>query len=149
MGGAVIYKHQRLNEQKGKMKNEVLFPYVAFVMLLTAGVNAQVQQQSNRIADRQVSGILQRLEQTSNRFRGSLNLALVNGRIDETRPQNDINTFEPAFSSAIDQFTNRFTHRQAAAAVCRTFAKGIAGHGFASQSLEHRCRMIGQQFEPI
>ncbi len=77
------------------------------------GISAQGQRQPNRIANRQVSAILQRLERSSNRFHNSLNIALVNAGIDETRPQNDINSFEPAFSSAIDQFSDRFARRQA------------------------------------
>ncbi len=94
-------------------------PIVSILILLALGLvdlSAQAQRRPNGTTDRQVSGILQRLEQSSNRFRASLNLALVNGRIDETRPQNDINSFEPAFSTAIDQFRDRFTHRQAVAA---------------------------------
>ena len=99
------------------MKNSkrTMFVFVLFA-LAALGVNAQTQRPSNRAADRQVSVILQRLEQSSSRFRNSLNVALVNARIDETRPQNDINTFETAFSNAIDQFKDRFTHRQARAA---------------------------------
>ena len=84
--------------------------------LAVVGVSAQAQGRSDRVTDRQVSVILQRLEQSSNRFRRSLNTALINDRIDETRPQNDINSFEPAFASAIDQFSDRFTRRLAVAA---------------------------------
>jgi hypothetical protein len=99
-----------MNKSKSVMFVIMLF---AFGLICT---NAQAQQESRRLRDRQVSGILQRLERSSNRFRNSLNVALVNGRIDETRPQNDINSFEPAFSSALDQFKDRFTRRQAVAA---------------------------------
>ncbi|HEX3143039.1 MAG TPA: hypothetical protein VHQ64_03655, partial [Pyrinomonadaceae bacterium] len=84
---------------------------MALLILLALGVlcvNAQAQQQSNRLRDRQVSGILQRLEQSTNRYRNSLNLALVNARIDETRPQNDINSFEPSFSNSLDRFKQGF-----------------------------------------
>ena len=99
------------------------------------GISAQAQRRPNAITDRQVSGILQQLDRTSSKFRGSLNLALVNGRIDETRPQNDINTFEPAFSSAIDQFKDRFTHRQAAAAdVQNILQKALSIHGFMGRN---------------
>jgi hypothetical protein len=76
------------------------------------GISAQAQRRPNGTTDRQVSVILQRLEQSSSRFHNSLNLVLVNGRVDETRPQNDINSFEPAFSSAIDQFRDKFRRRQ-------------------------------------
>jgi len=76
------------------------------------GMSAQAQRRPNGTTDRQVSVILQRLEQSSSRFHNSLNLVLVNGRVDETRPQNDINSFEPAFSTAIDQFRDKFSRRQ-------------------------------------
>src|SRR6185369_4512194 len=99
------------------MKKSTLIMSVLIMFAFTLiGVSALAQPRTNGITNRQVSGILQRLERNSNRFRSSLNLALVNGAIDQTRPQNDINTFEPALSSAVDQFTNRFTARQAAAA---------------------------------
>ncbi len=96
-----------MNKSKRILSVLILF---AFAVI---GVTAQAQPRRNRVNDRQVSSILQRLERSSNKFRGSLNLVLVNGRIDETRPQNDINTFEPALSNAIDQFSLRFTRRQA------------------------------------
>jgi hypothetical protein len=114
------------------MKKRRIVSALAFVVLSIVGVNAQ---NANRIADRQISGMLQRLEQSSNKFHNSLNLALVNGRVDETRPQNDINTFEPAFSSAVDQFTDRFTHRQAAAAdVQNILQKALPVNGFMSRN---------------
>jgi len=110
--------HQRaLNEQKDKMNNKrSIVTVLTLVVLSIIGVSAQAQPRSNRVSDRQVSNVLQRLERSSNRFRASLNLALVNGRIDETRPQNDINTFEPALQTAIDQFRVGFNRRQASAA---------------------------------
>lgn len=98
------------------MKNSkrILFVLILFA-LGTIGVGAQTQRRLSRV-DGQIGGILQRLEQNSNRFRDSLNRALINDRIDEARPQNDINSFEPAFASAIDQFRDRFTRRVAVAA---------------------------------
>lgn len=117
------------------MRKRRIVSVLALIVLATVGVSAQAQQQSNRRADRQVSGILQRLERSSNKFHNSLNLALVNGRIDETRPQNDINTFEPAFSSAIDQFRDRFAHRQAVAAdVQNILQKALPVSGFMSRN---------------
>jgi hypothetical protein len=117
------------------MKKRRIVSALAFVVFLTAGVNAQAQQQSNRIADHQVGSILQRLERTSNRFRISLNLALVNARMDEIRPENDINTFEPGFSTAVDQFKDRFTARQAAAAdVQHILQKALPVNGFMGRN---------------
>src|ERR1041385_8258440 len=113
--------------------------YILSVLILCAfgsiGLSAQAQRRANGIPDRQVSVTLQRLERNSNRFRNSLNLALVNARIDETRPQNDINTFEPAFASAMDQFRDRFTHRQAVPAdVQDVLQKASIVNGFMTRN---------------
>jgi len=117
------------------MKKRRIVSALALVVLSTIGVNALAQPRNNDTTNRQVRSILQRLERTSNRFRSSLNLALINARIDETRPQNDINTFEPALSSAVDQFTDRFTHRLAAAVdVQNILQKAAPVHGFMSRN---------------
>src|ERR1041385_7515532 len=113
--------------------------YVLAVLILFAfgstGSSAQAQRRANGVTARQVSVILQRLEQSSNRFRNSLNLALVNGHIDETRPQNDINTFAPAFESAMDQFNDKFTHRQAVGAdVQDVLQKASIVNGFMTRN---------------
>jgi YMGG-like Gly-zipper len=98
-------------------------------------VNAQAQQQSNRLRDRQVSGILQRLEQSSTRYRSSLNLALVDARIDETRPQNDVNSFEPSFASALDRFKEGFDRRTATAGdVQDVLQKAAIVNGFMTRN---------------
>jgi hypothetical protein len=109
-----------------------------FILLSLAviGVSAQAQPRPrNRATDRQVSSILQRLERSSNKFRGSLNMALMNGRIDETRPQNDINSFAPAFESAIDQFRTRFTrHQTGTADVQNILQKASLVNGFMTRN---------------
>lgn len=93
---------------------------IAAVLILLAislmTVSAKARPETFRTTDREVSLILPRLERNVSRFRNSLNLALVQGRIDQTRPQNDINSFNPAFENAIDQFRDRFTHSGAVAA---------------------------------
>jgi len=99
------------------------------------GMSAQAQRRSNGTTDRQVSVILQRLEQSSSRFRNSLNLVLINGRVDETRPQNDINSFEPAFSTAIDQFRDKFSRRQDGGAdVQNILQKAALVNGFMTRN---------------
>ena len=99
------------------------------------GMSAQAQRRPNGTTGRQVSVILQRLEQSSSRFRNSLNLVLVNGRVDETRPQNDINSFEPAFSTAIDQFRDKFSRRQDVGAdVQNILQKAALVNGFMTRN---------------
>src|SRR5687767_7148679 len=84
--------------------------------LLMIGVSAQAQRQPSSATVRRVSGILQRLEQNSSRFRNSLNVDLAKGRIRETRSATDINSFESDFEAAVSQFRDRFSRRQAGAA---------------------------------
>lgn len=118
------------------MKNSkrIMSVFILFALAII-GVSVQAQPRTNRVTDRQVTNILQRLERSSNRFRSSLNLALVNGRIDQTRPQNDINTFEPAFQSAMDQFRDRFNRRQASADdVQNTLQKALLVNGFMTRN---------------
>ena len=52
-----------------------------------SGVQAQPQPDRNNT--RQVGNMLQRLEQSSSRFRNSLNVALVQSSVDQTQPQNE------------------------------------------------------------
>jgi len=82
---------------------------------LIISLSVQAQPQPNRNNARQVSNLLQRLEQSSGRFRRSLNVALIQGSVDQTQPQNDISTFESGFQLAIKQFRDQFTRRLAVA----------------------------------
>lgn len=103
--------------------------------LAVIGVTAQAQRRTATVTDRQVSNILRRLERSTNVYRNSLNLALVNQRVDQTRPQNDINSFEPDLGAAIDQFKNRFASRQAGTAdVQNILQKASLVNGFMSRN---------------
>jgi len=84
------------------------------VTLSSIGLSAKAQQQSSRVNTRQVSNILRRLAQSSDRFRNSLNDALDQGRSDETR--SDINSIERDFENARNQLNNRFNRRRATSA---------------------------------
>ena len=78
------------------MKNSKRFMSLLMLFAMAAiGASAQTPRRPNR-ANSQITGILQRLEQNSNRFRSNLNTSLINARISETRHQNDINSFVPA-----------------------------------------------------
>ena len=79
------------------------------------GVSIQAQQQTNRNNTREVRNMLQRLERSSSRFRNTLNLALIQGSVDQTQPQNDVSAFESGFELAIRQFRDQFTRRVAVA----------------------------------
>src|SRR6185295_3238581 len=90
-----------------------VFTLLAFSIVIV--VSTQAQPQPNRNNTRQVGNMLQRLERSSSRFRNSLNLALVQGSVDQTRPQNDVSTFQSGFEIAINQFRDQFTRRLAVA----------------------------------
>ena len=89
--------------------------FILLTFSIVIGLSIQAQQRTNRNNARQVSNILQRLERSSSRFRNSVNVGLVQGSVDQTRPQNDISTFESGFQLAIKQFRDQFTRRLAVA----------------------------------
>jgi len=89
--------------------------FILLAFSIVIGVSIQAQPQPNRNNTRQVGNMLQRLERSSSRFRNSLNLALVQGSVDQTQPQNDVSTFQPGFELAIKQFRDQFTRRLAVA----------------------------------
>ncbi|MCA1576658.1 MAG: hypothetical protein LC794_04755 [Acidobacteria bacterium] len=90
--------------------------FVLLTFSIVIGLSIQAQAQPTRNNTRQVGNILQRLERSSSRFRNSLNVALVQGSVDQTRPQNDVSTFESGFELAIKQFRDQLTRRLAVAA---------------------------------
>lgn len=83
------------------------------IVLFVIGTSAQSHREVNRITDRQVSAILQRLERNSSKFRGSLNLSLVHSQIDQTKSEQDISSFETSFETATHQFRSTFGRRLA------------------------------------
>lgn len=116
-------------------KSKRIMSVLILFALAVIGVSAQAQRRSTQITDRQVTNILQRLGRSSNTFRGSLNVALINARIDETRPQNDINSFEADFSTATDELMERFTHPGAGAAdVQNILQKASPVNGFMTRN---------------
>jgi YMGG-like Gly-zipper len=113
-----------------------VFTLLSFSVL---GVHAQVPKQPSGITERQVSIILQRLERSSNRFRISLNAALVQARIDQTRPQNDISSFETAFASAVEEFRDQFNRsREGEADVRNVLQKASLVNGFMTRNRLNR-----------
>lgn len=93
----------------------IISVFILLTFSIVIGLSIQAQQQTNRNNTRQVSNILQRLERSSSRFRNRLNVGLVQVNVDQTRPQNDISTFEPGFQLAIKQFRDQFSRRLAVA----------------------------------
>lgn len=88
---------------------------VFILLLFPIVIGLDVQAQPNRNNTRQVSNMLQRLERSSSRFRSSLNVALVQRSVDQTKPQNDISAFQHGFDLAIEHFRDQFSRRFAVA----------------------------------
>jgi hypothetical protein len=99
-----------------KSKNIILLAVVLTFSL--AGLTAQAQRRSGTTG-RQVGVIVQRLERHSNNFRTSLNTALIEANVDQSRSQNDINTFQPDFVKAIAQFRAQVNRNRAGAGEVR------------------------------
>ncbi len=96
-------------------------PIVSIIIMITfssIGLGSKAQPQSSRVNASQVGDILQRLAQSSERFRNSLNTAVDPSRADK-RPENDINSFERDFENATLQLNDRFKRRRAEAADVR------------------------------
>src|ERR1043165_962155 len=112
--GKTWYKLEN-ERRKMSISKSTVSVFILLALSIVIGVSIQAQQQTNRNNTRQVGNMLQRLERSSSRFRNSLNLALVQESVDQTRPQNDVSTFESGFELAIKQFRDQFTRRLAVA----------------------------------
>ena len=88
------------------------------ITLSSIGLSVKAQRQNSRVNTRQVSDILRRLAESSDRFRNSLNTAVEQSRADG-RPENDVNSLERDFESATNQLNDRFRRRRAGAADVR------------------------------
>lgn len=71
--------------------------------------------QASRVNDRQVEALLSRIENSTDRFRASLDRALDRTRYDGTRAEDNINQFVQSFEQATDMLRQRFNGRQTAA----------------------------------
>ncbi len=79
---------------------------LVLILLSVTSIGAQTLSLSTRNSI-QVGLILGRLEAHSGKFRVSLNSALVQSRIDQTRSENDISSFETGFENATDQLRRK------------------------------------------
>jgi hypothetical protein len=98
----------------------IAFGFTLLLFPIINGLDVQAQPQLNRNNTRQVANMLQRLERSSSRFRNSLNVALVQGSVDQTQPQNDISSFQAGLDLEIKQFRDQFTRRVAVASDVET-----------------------------
>ena len=71
--------------RKMSIVKSIVSVFILLAVSIVIGVSIQAQPQPNRNNTRQVGNMLQRLERSSSRFRNSLNLALVQRSVDQTR----------------------------------------------------------------
>jgi hypothetical protein len=100
-----------------KITNRIVSVLIV-ITLSSIGLGAKAQPQSSRVNASQVGDILERLAQSSDRFRNSLNIAVDPSRIDK-RPENDINSFERDFENATLKLNDLFKRSRAEAADVR------------------------------
>lgn len=113
----------------------IAYVFILLLFPIIIGLDVQAQPQPNRNNTRQVGNMLQQLERSSSRFRNSLNVELVRRSVDQTRPQNDISTFQSGFDLAIKQFRDQFTRRLAVASdVEAVLQKASPINNFISQN---------------
>ena len=113
----------------------IAYVFILLLFPIIIGLDVQAQPQPNRNNTRHVDNMLQQLERSSSRFRSSLNVELVQRSVDQTRPQNDISTFQYGFDLAIKQFRDQFTRRLAVASdVEAVLQKASPINSFISQN---------------
>ncbi|HEV2864731.1 MAG TPA: YMGG-like glycine zipper-containing protein [Pyrinomonadaceae bacterium] len=94
---------------------------LAIASLGLVGVQAQTQypqqypQRPNRMNDRQVGDMIRRLENSTDRFRGTVATALNRSRYQGTRSEDNINQLIQNFEAATDQLKQRFNSRASVA----------------------------------
>ena len=115
-------KMRRVSKNRGRplkvkmpMKKITASLFILILFPIIIGLGVQAQPQTNRNNTRPVGNLLQRLERSSSKFRNSLNVALIQGSVDQMQPQNDISTFQAGFDLAIRQFRDQFSRRLAVA----------------------------------
>ncbi|HWT03809.1 MAG TPA: YMGG-like glycine zipper-containing protein [Pyrinomonadaceae bacterium] len=100
--------------------NPVRRIFSAGVMLLltlaSVGLEAQAQRRGTRSRDRQVRELVRRIDMRTDAFRNSLDTALDQSTIDNTRREDNINQLVSDFDSAVEQLNGRVENRQAAGA---------------------------------
>jgi hypothetical protein len=85
----------------------------------TGSTTAAAAQRPYRVSDFQVEQLLRRIEQRSNTFQNSLNMALDRSIIDGSRREDNINQFVDEFAAATTRLRQRFDGRSSSAADAR------------------------------
>ncbi len=96
-------------------KQCVAFFVVLFSTAFASSVMGQVLGQPYRIGDKEVEKIIRRIEQQSDKFRGSLDAALDKSRFNGTVREDDINAFVKDFYRETKHLRDQFDHHKSTA----------------------------------
>ncbi len=90
---------------------------IFFVMLALLSLNVSAQRRAYPVNNAQVEAILTRLEQNSNRFRSSIDIALDRSpRYDGTRTEDNISELVKNFEDSTDRLRERYQDRRTVSA---------------------------------
>ena len=99
------------------MKSKNLITALMAIVLLTGmSFTAVANQRRYRVNEREVRGLLSRIETGADRFRKSLDHALDRSRIDGSRQEDNINQFVKDFEEATNRLRDRVNDNNRAAA---------------------------------
>jgi hypothetical protein len=88
----------------------------AFVIAgLTAAPAAANTQEPTRLSDEQVERLLERIEKAADKYRESLDDALDKSHLDDSKREEEINTYVKEFEDATDRLEKRFDDDKEAA----------------------------------
>lgn len=91
-----------------------VFIALLFCVSVCGVAAAQIPGQPYRIDDKEVEKMIERIEQQSDKFKGSLDSALDKSRLNDTTREDDINSFVKSFYERTKNLRDRFNRRNSA-----------------------------------
>ena len=86
--------------------------FIATAALVVAGIAANPSgafaQEPTRLSDEQVERLLERIEKSADKYRDSLDDALDNSRLDDSKREEEINRYVKEFEDATDRLEKHF-----------------------------------------
>ncbi len=109
--------------------------YTLAITLLVSTIG--VQGQLNRVSERQVEPLLQRLETRTDAFRAAVDRRLDNSSVNNTQTEDNILAYVDAFENATDELRSNFTGRRAQT----TDVRNVLTYGWYVDDFMRRTRM--------
>lgn len=98
-----------------KMMNRLIA--FAVIALMTGLLGSARAQAVDRLSEREMKNLLDRIERGADRFRDSIGKGLDRSRIDDTRTEDNINEYMKDFEQATDRLKGRFDDNSSAASL--------------------------------